>query len=493
MNFYLRKNGTVIGPISQADFLARLGSGEFAATDEMSTDGRIWTRIGLTGFARNIRQTNLAAPRKINSVVQDLTKPGAAPGAAPLATGADPKAVSSAPVGGDNMVSPPRRSSILPTLIGVLLLLVAAVAAFCLFKGPCRKNSRPAAAQADGKKPAPAATAQDADETGNGDEGDSADGQRALLIDPISDEDKASVVADVSPLSRGALAAYLFPAPDVVLGWFNVIRKSDYILKNAEYRLKADNVWFRYNESTNEVNAYASARDEASDNVHANLNVFGGMVRFSRVIGAVMASSALAGDDAQPRLALLTEKIGPAEDFSPEGCVALLDECGIAPEWFLNEAFVQEAENLANGVGMAVIAHEMGHVACGHIWRIADISAETSRNKEREADLFSFSVSSEEKTYALGAISRYMFLGNVYMLLAWSAQDAALVQAVVEREGTVTPEQLDAIRARIMGVRTHPYAGARLLDLLRSKEDMARQFGLDPVAIETSLRSLGIH
>lgn len=83
MNYYIRKNGAIAGPMDQADFLARLANGEFSATDEMSTDGRVWTRLGLTGFARSIQNARFVATPRTGAVVPDLTGKSFPPGQPP--------------------------------------------------------------------------------------------------------------------------------------------------------------------------------------------------------------------------------------------------------------------------------------------------------------------------------------------------------------------------------------------------------------------------
>jgi len=45
----------------------------------------------------------------------------------------------------------------------------------------------------------------------------------------------------------------------------------------------------------------------------------------------------------------------------------------------------------------------------------------------------------------------------------------------------------------MMTKHTHPYSGERLLNLLTSKEDKAKQYGLDVAQISANLRELGIH
>ncbi len=320
------------------------------------------------------------------------------------------------------------------------------------------------------------------------------DGDMSAVIIRMDEKEKAEALSAVPEAFREKVGQYLFPTGEEIYEWFKVVHDSDYVQNNAAYKAFAANTRFRYNESTNEVNAFASRWDDLTEETHANLNFFGGFVRFTRVIGAVMASGSLAGTNSPPRWSLLEDKVSLySDELSAKDALALLAECGIAPEWFLNDAFVQEARNIANGIGMSVAGHEMGHIAYGHIWRTGDINAETSRNKERDADSFSFSVSSEEKTYAMGSISRYMFIGNVCLMVAWTNNQAMMVDALAKKRGVSTPEGLEALRAEIMLTLSHPFAGERLLNLLTSKEGMAKQYGLDVAQISAILHEHGIH
>jgi hypothetical protein len=68
-----------------------------------------------------------------------------------------------------------------------------------------------------------------------------------------------------------------------------------------------------------------------------------------------------------------------------------------------------------------------------------------------------------------------------------------MVAALAKERGVSTPEGLEALRAEMMLEQDHPYSGERLLNLLTSKEDMAKQYGLDVAQISAILRERGIH
>ena len=137
MNYYLRKNGNVVGPMSQPDFLARIASGEYSATDEMSTDGKVWTRLGLTGYARSIQQARFVSTPRLDSVVRDLTGQSPANGDAPAGdeTQKAPQktAFPATPQPAYRRSSPARKA--ISVLVVLLLAAIAALAFFLLRSG----------------------------------------------------------------------------------------------------------------------------------------------------------------------------------------------------------------------------------------------------------------------------------------------------------------------------------------------------------------------
>lgn len=132
MNFYLRKNGSVAGPMTQADFLARIASGEYSATDEMSTDGSVWTRLGLTGYASSIRTARHVAQPRIGAVVGDLT--GTAPqGAAPGSATESRKPVAPEPFPNPSVPVYKKSSPARKAVAVLTVLLLAALGALAYF------------------------------------------------------------------------------------------------------------------------------------------------------------------------------------------------------------------------------------------------------------------------------------------------------------------------------------------------------------------------
>lgn len=196
MNYYLRKNGAVTGPMSQQDFLARLASGEWSATDEMSTDGKVWTRLGITGFARSIREARFASSPRLGPVVGDLTGPKVAPAPQPSDESQKLPENASFPATPQPVY---RRSSpakkVLPVL-GVLLVAALAALAWFLRKAPEAAESSSNANNGTSEDlPADAPNAAVAFPAMDG-------------IDAPSDADRAALEAEAAPV----VAAFAAPA-----------------------------------------------------------------------------------------------------------------------------------------------------------------------------------------------------------------------------------------------------------------------------------------
>ncbi len=316
------------------------------------------------------------------------------------------------------------------------------------------------------------------------------EGTAQPAVTAMAVERKAKSLASVGESSRDAIAAYLFPSGDEVFSWFRVVRGSDYVRNNAAYRDAAANTRFNYDESNEAIDAFAGRDDESGGN-GANLVVPGGLVRLSRVIGAVMASGSTAAADAMSRFEPLTMKIARSGGrTSAAAAMEMLAECGVSPDRFLDEAFVREARAISNGIGLSVTAHAMGHIALGHIRRTFGMTSEKAKSREEEADSFALAVLGEGNVRASGVVSRQMFVGNVYLMAALAARDELDVASVARKRRATSSDEIAAIRAQITIERAHPYAGERLADQLANNESLFRQYGIDPAELASIIRSL---
>ncbi len=351
------------------------------------------------------------------------------------------------------------------------------------------------AATGEGPKPAPVIV-QEPVADGVGDflagigEEEAKEGKAQPAVTAMAGERKAKSLASVEESCRDAVAAYLFPSGDEIFDLFRVVRGSDHVRGNAAYRDAVANTKFNYDESNESVDAFAGRDDENGGN-GASLVVPGGLVRLSRVIGAVMASGSPAGADAKARLEQLTGKVARnGGRISPTVVMEMLSECGVAQERFLDESFVREARAISNGIGLSAIAHATGHVALGHIRKTLGMNAEKARGREGEADSFALAVLGEGNVRASGALSRQMFVGNIYLMAALAARDEMDVASIARKRRATSSDEIAAIRAQITLERAHPYPGERLVDQLSNNETLFRQYGIDPAELASILGTL---
>ncbi len=316
------------------------------------------------------------------------------------------------------------------------------------------------------------------------------EGKAQPTVTAMAGERKAKSLASVDESCRDAVAAYLFPSGDEIFDLFRVVRGSDHVRGNAAYRDAVANTKFNYDESNESIDAFAGRDDEDGGN-GAFLVVPSGLVRLSRVIGAVMASGSPAGADAKARLEKLTGKVARnGGRISPTVAMEMLSECGVAQERFLDESFVREARAISNGIGMSVIAHATGHIALGHIRKTLGMNAEKARAREGEADSFALAVLGEGNVRASEAVSRQLFVGNIYLMAALAARDEMDVASIARKRRATSPDEIAAIRAQITLERPHPYVGERLADQLANNESLFRQYGIDPAELASIIRAL---
>lgn len=301
--------------------------------------------------------------------------------------------------------------------------------------------------------------------------------------------DGAAKVQPVDPeAGRKAMMAFLTPSDKEVADWFEAIRRSTFVQTNAAYRALVETAKFHYDESDDRLEVVASRLDGPADDPCAGLDVPGGFGRLSRVMGAVLASEKHVGADASPRLGLLAGKVARVRRvLSAKAAAELVEECGLSPDLFLDKGFVKKAGDIADGVGLAAIGHEVGHVAHRHLWRTIGMNPDVFRDREFAADAFFCSVRDAEKD---ASVAGRMFAGNAYLLLANAARDEMDVASIARRRGAATPDALSSIRGGLMLERRHPYAGERLADQLANNESLFRQYGIDPAELASIIRSL---
>ena len=181
--------------------------------------------------------------------------------------------------------------------------------------------------------------------------------------------------------------------------------------------------------------------------------VLGGAGRFARLVGAVIATEELYPRDDIKRYSLLFS--GLADYLEENGEISIgdtgkiLDDCRVPIAAFQDESWLPRAKQISMGVLMGIMAHEVGHIALGHVLS-GSRTRERTRNQEREADSFASSIGSGE-WYAVS-----MFWGQLYF---------HLVVALNETDGENDTGT------------NHPFSQERLINLVRSNRALAEKCG----------------
>ena len=320
-----------------------------------------------------------------------------------------------APPKADTDPSGPAARGLLVLVIALLLVLLAGLAAF----GWWAWNSRPPAA------PSPAG--QEGSGTGNHLNPAPADGRNLASLD-----------------------SYLKPSPLFVRQMFEIVKNSEHVQGNNLYRDSLDRVRFAYDEDNDAVNAHASALEKngIGQEYAQEIRCCAGAARFARLVSLALAAE-LNGRNGAVRALLGAMEPGQFGKL-PEGEARdLAAKAGLEAD-FADAAVRTKAETIASGMLLAVLAHESGHQALGHVFGAA-ANAEISRNQEREADTFASSVISSS------GFGEYMFAG----MLFWHY---ALVAGQGGGDGT----------------GTHPLARERLDNLVLQNPEKAAAWGIAP-------------
>lgn len=529
MNYYLRQNGSVAGPMEQAEFLARIASGAYSATDEMSTDGVIWTRLGLTGYARSIQAARVAATPRVGAVVPDLTgyKPsGGVPPPPPTLPPVHPPVV--------------RRGSAVRKTVSVLavLLVIALGALAWFFLRPPEKPEGagswaiPSGADGDLEVVLAEAVARDraaADEQASetfsviaakassfretagknavGLSGASGVSPRkfaaeaferaqrrgpeaaAVQTDAVSLHDLLSGQAGESSPGgdasisgeAGDFGRYLVPANDPLLQkavrtYFAPTKESQELLLlqithsghvREKFPDEAAKTRFEYLSGDDLVNADSSMGRDAGGDEFGRIRLYGGLVRMSRVMGAVMCCGNLLsegeGEDTALQFFLdFGEAIREAGNHCSDQVVATIAaRYGVDPAKFASPVFRNNAEKVANAIVESVLAHEFGHIAKGHL-KGGDANHVVTQIEEKEADLFASTIAASVPE------GNEVFAGQLLSMLVFSFID-------------------DGSGDRL---RTHPVPRERVIDAIRANPEIAAASGITEEAVRELFEKL---
>jgi len=242
---------------------------------------------------------------------------------------------------------------------------------------------------------------------------------------------------------------------------------STHVRNNKLYKQRAETTTLKYFPDENIVNAFAT--DQPIDDIDADpplIAVFGGLAHAIKLASTGLGYDAAENtSEARETFIALIKSIGHRiveneGDFSDDDVYDIYDSFSMDTKINGGEA-IRKARSYAAAMNMAVIAHELGHIALGHtLGSGSHANYEISRNQEREADSFASSVASASP------FSDYIVAGGIFwwVILTW-----------VESSSGQSSET------------THPHSRERLMDYIRANKDQAGGIGIDEDNIKVFL------
>lgn len=251
----------------------------------------------------------------------------------------------------------------------------------------------------------------------------------------------------------------------VVKGLMDAVCQSPHVQGNAKYRELVDNLQFKLIERSldrpaelggsldaAEVNAYA--RMDALTDCFPTICIYAGAIRYSRLMAAAYVASRYYADARpfpQAVVSMMSMFLRNGMRLTSELAAVYASENGLMRIMRGQESLI-EANAIAYGTIIGVLAHEFGHLALGHCNGMY-LSDEVNRNREREADSFASSVVS------LSEYRNVIGIGTIIWELAMTVW-----QKVCRATAT-----------------THPLSAERLVDFIRANPSTAREIGFDQI------------
>ena len=202
------------------------------------------------------------------------------------------------------------------------------------------------------------------------------------------------------------------------------------------------------------MNAYA--RMDALVDCFPTICIHAGAIRYSRLMAAAYVASRYYADVRpfpQAVVSMVSMFLRNGMRLTSELAAVYASENGLMRIMCGQESLV-EANAIAYGTIIGVLAHEFGHLALGHCNGIGMyLSDEVSRNQEREADSFASSVVN------LSEYRNVIGIGKIIWELALT-----VFQKVCRETAT-----------------THPLSAERLVDFVRANPSTAREIGFDQI------------
>ncbi len=237
---------------------------------------------------------------------------------------------------------------------------------------------------------------------------------------------------------------------------FNMIRSCEYIAHNPDYneKIKATKVFFEG--ENDQVNAYATVRDEVALDSYK-------IVIFNGICNALkLGSFAIARFYFDKNIESFTKAINwignttaQTGEFTARNVGQGMSELDIDA----TDTLTKEAKSYLSGALLALLGHEAGHIVLSHVVR-PDTGNANSRNDERMADLVACAIA-DSTPFAM-----YSIFGGLIMemVFAWIHKDAG--------------EETES---------THPYSRERVYNWVNSHREYLENFGINKKNIESFL------
>ena len=236
---------------------------------------------------------------------------------------------------------------------------------------------------------------------------------------------------------------------------------STHVQTNPMYKERASRTNLKFLPRVDVVNAFATEQEVKGIDVAPPLiAIFGGMANATRLAAIGLGIDAInKTNHGRQILVSVIKSIGESiinsnGGFSLKDSEKVFEQLGLAEKISSGE-IIRKGRSYAASMNMAVIAHELGHIALGHTLGRGH-SSEISRNQEREADSFASSVASASP------FSDYIVAGGIFwwVILTW-----------VE---SIAGNPVEA---------THPHSRDRLMDYIRANREQALGVGIDETTV----------
>lgn len=228
---------------------------------------------------------------------------------------------------------------------------------------------------------------------------------------------------------------------------YDMVKNSSYVFSNIEYKEKANKTTITFDEDDNTINAYATSHRYPNHDIH----IFAGLSFSSKLMAIALANFVENKNDVSLETLrqacdyigqVIKDKNGEFTALDVANGIELLDIS-------MTPIIKAESNSYWFGSILSVVGHELGHICLSHTVR-GDWSNSVSRNDERQADLFAYSVVSTTP------FAKYNVLSTLFteIVFAWMSKG---------NNGPAT---------------THPHAKERVMNTINSNEELLKGYGI---------------